>query len=68
MFPTLVGVSISHHVDDGVSKAVHEAIREHKNLSPSRIKAVIGSMSADLMVKAVSGKKELKLYLDDKLR
>jgi hypothetical protein len=68
MFPTLVGVSISHHVDDGVSKAVHQAIREHKNLSSSRVKAVIGSMSADLMIKAVTNKKELKHYLDEKLQ
>ena len=66
MFPTLIGVSLAHHVTDEMSHGVHDAIKRHKDLSSARVKAVIGSLSTQLMTEAASGKgKRLRHVLDD---
>jgi hypothetical protein len=58
MFPTLIGVSLSHHVTPELSRGVHNAILEHKELPTARIKAVIGSISTRLMSDpSLTGKK-----------
>ena len=42
LFPTLIGVSLSHHVPKELSHGVHQAIHNHKSLSPSRVRAIYG--------------------------
>jgi hypothetical protein len=69
MFPTLMGISISHHVSHEVCEAVHQAVLAHKDLTPSRVKAVIGSMSTKLMTQELQQKhKALKHFLDEELK
>ena len=57
MFPTLIGVSLSHHVTKEMSHGVHNAIDQHKNLSPARVKAIMGSLSTQLMTDGPKGAK-----------
>jgi hypothetical protein len=64
MFPTLIGVSLSHHVTSELSQGVHEAILAHKELSSTRVKAVIGSLSTRLMSDTSLKGKKLKHALD----
>lgn len=68
MFPTLVGLSISHHVTSEVCEAVNQAISNHKGLSPARVRATIGSMTTKLMTHELQQKsKQLKHFLDTEL-
>jgi hypothetical protein len=68
MFPTLVGISISHHVTTEVCDAVHQAVLSHKELAASRVKAVVGSMSTKLMTQQLQQKpKALRHFLDEQL-
>ncbi len=41
VFPTLLGVSLSWELPDGVVKEIHEFLSEHRDQPPSRIKAAI---------------------------
>jgi hypothetical protein len=70
MFPTLIGVGLSHHVTEEINVAVRAAISKHKALGSSRIKAVIGGMSTKLMTEASAsrGGKPLRHYLDEAFR
>ncbi len=67
MFPTLIGVSLSHHVTPELSRGVHNAIRKHKQMSPARVKAVIGSLATRLMTDGGLKGKQLRHVLDDAL-
>lgn len=68
MFPTLVGISISHHVTPEVCEAVHQAVLSHKDLAASRVKAAVGSMSTMLMTQQLQHKsKALRHFLDEQL-
>ncbi len=65
MFPTLIGVSLSHHVTPELSHGVHNAIKKHKEMSAARVKAVIGSLSTRLMTDGGLKGKHLRHVLDD---
>lgn len=65
MFPTLIGVTLSHHVTTELSQGIHEAIKAHSELSAARVKAVIGSMSTRLMTDGNLKGKQLKHILDE---
>lgn len=68
MFPTLMGVTLSHHIPNEVSGIVHEAIQQHKTKDAGRVKAVLRTLSDQLKTdqKAVM-RTGLKHYLDEKL-
>jgi hypothetical protein len=66
MFPTLIGVGLSHHVSPEVGAAVQYAIQKHKETSSSRVKAIIGGLSTKLMTEGGAGKgKQLRHMLDE---
>ena len=66
MFPTLIGVSLSHHVTEEMSQGVHDAIKRHKDLSAARVKAIIGSLSTQLMTEVAAGRgRRLRHVLDE---
>ena len=68
MFPTLVGITISHHVTSVMCDAVHKSIADHRNLPSSRIKAKVGTMSTLLMTQRLPAKyKQLTHFLDEEL-
>jgi hypothetical protein len=64
MFPTLIGVSLSHHVTPELSQGVHDAILVHKGLSSARVKSVLGSLSTRLMSDPTLKGRKLKHLLD----
>jgi hypothetical protein len=68
MFPTLMGVTLSHHIPDEVSGIVHEAIQQHKTKDAGRVTAVLRTLSDQLKTdqKAVT-RTGLKHYLDEEL-
>jgi hypothetical protein len=66
MFPTLMGVGLSHHVSEELNETVHKSIQRHRELSSSRVKAVIGGMSTRLMTEANAGRgKQLRHILEE---
>jgi len=66
MFPTLIGVSLSHHVTDDMSKAVHDVIKSHKGLSTSRLKAAIATSTTRLMTDGAPKKqRQLRHILEE---
>ncbi|MFY9271180.1 MAG: hypothetical protein WAO55_15665 [Candidatus Manganitrophaceae bacterium] len=65
MFPTLIGVGLSHHITPELSHGVHKAIKKHKELSTARVKAVIGSLSTQLMTDGSFKGTQLRHILDD---
>ncbi len=68
MFPTLVGVSVSHFVHPEIKKIVQDAVRDHSDKDPARIRGILGTMADQLKTHSgnLSGP-ELKHYLDDQL-
>jgi uncharacterized protein (DUF2267 family) len=68
MFPTLMGVTLLHHIPDEVSDIVHVAIEQHKTKDAGRITAVLRTLSDKLKTdpKTVT-KTQLTHYLDEKL-
>lgn len=68
MFPTLVGISISHHVTSEVCNVVHQAVLTHKDLAEARVKAVVASMSTKLMTQEIHKPEALRHYIDEQLK
>jgi hypothetical protein len=68
MFPTLIGISISHHVTNEVCDAVHQAVLSHKDLAAARVKAVVASMSTMLMTQEVHKPSSLRHFLDEQFK
>ena len=67
MFPTLVGISLSHHVPQELSRAVQIVVKKHKDTKPSRRKAIMSASVTELMVSGKGGNtKSLVHYLDEK--
>jgi hypothetical protein len=48
MFPSLLGVSVSHHIPPELAHAVREAIREHASYGAPRMRALLGTLSERL--------------------
>jgi hypothetical protein len=68
MFPTLIGISFSHHVTPEVCEVVHQAVLSHKDLAASRVKAVVANMSTMLMTQAYNkGANSLRHFLEEHL-
>lgn len=68
MFPTLIGVSLSHHVSKELSHGVHEAIDKHRALSPSRVRAIMGSLSTQLMTDGCPKGARLEEFLEEEFK
>ncbi len=68
MFPSLVGVSLSHHVPDEVSKDVRAFVQHHKDLPKYRVQAVVKALTDALMRGEISAKgKGIRHFLDEQL-
>jgi hypothetical protein len=70
MFPTLIGISLSHHVPQELSRAVQIVVKKHSETTPSRRKAIMSASVTELMVEGKAGRKTKGLvhYLDEKLK
>jgi hypothetical protein len=66
MFPTLMGVTLSHHIPTEVMEIVHQEIKKHSTKDLGRIQASLRTLTdqlkTDLHLRNV---KHLKHYLDD---
>jgi hypothetical protein len=68
MFPTLMGVTLSHHIPDEVSDIIHQAIKQHANKDLGRVKASLRTLSDQLKTdQKTINRIELKHYLDEQL-
>lgn len=65
MFPSLLGVTISHHMPPAVTEAVQKAMRDHAGHSPARVKAVISVLSEELRTHGSSNTASLRHFLDE---
>lgn len=65
MFPTLMGVSLSHHIPDEISKIVHSCIREHSDINPGRRRTILASLSNKLKSEKNNNHHTLKHFLDE---
>ena len=65
-FPTLPGISVSHHVPEEISNVVHTTIKEHSEKDPARVRAIIRSLADKLKTdpNAIHAHK-LEHYLDN---
>lgn len=54
MFPTLVGVNLSHHIPDSVCNIMHSHINQHAEKSPARIKAIMGDLANKIKTEATT--------------
>jgi len=68
MFPTLMGVSLSHHIPKDISDIVHKAIKQHSERDASRIRAILRTLSDRLKTdEKTVNRVELKHYIDEQL-
>ncbi|OVE82145.1 hypothetical protein BVY04_01800 [bacterium M21] len=51
-FPTMLGVSLSHHVPRGIAKQVRTSLKRHSELDPSRVKAKLANFVDELKSEA----------------
>lgn len=66
MFPTLMGVTLSHHIPDDISNIVHEAIKQHSTKGVARVRAILRTLSDKLKTdQKTVNRVELKHYLDE---
>lgn len=54
MFPSLLGVNVSHHIPPELSASVRRAIKEHGKYGEARVRAMIGTLSERLKMEAGS--------------
>lgn len=69
LFPSLLGITVSHHVDGAIVEVIRSGIKAHSDLPASRKRAALRSMTDNLK----SGPKlpnlqRLTNYLDEQLR
>lgn len=69
MFPTMLGVTVSHHIPQDVTEAVRRSLKEHTDRYPARIRAILRGLSDRLKTEQgyISGV-QVKHYLDEQLR
>lgn len=67
MFPSLLGVTISHHIPYDVSTAVHDAIKDHGKRDPARVRAMLRTLGERLKSQGPPSKDELKHFLESTL-
>jgi len=48
LFPTMLGVNISYHLDPAVTKTVHDLIIEHKDKNHSRLASILHTLTEQL--------------------
>lgn len=68
LFPTLIGVGISHHVPAGICKKVKKALRTHQEHSPARVQAMMRHLSDELKSGTPRPEEHLHHYLDEELK
>lgn len=65
VFPSLLGINLSYHLPKEVTLEVNNWILDHKDKSPARIQAIIGSLSDRIKVEATKKTpSQIKHYLD----
>jgi len=68
MFPTLMGVTLSHHIPNELMDLVHDEIKKHSTKDPGRIHAALRTLSDKLKTdKNVINRANLMHYLDEQL-
>jgi len=66
LFPTLLGVNISHHVPGEVTEAVHRFVKEHKEINRTRLKGKLRELTDHLKQHpSIRTGNRVRLYLDD---
>ncbi|MCK4486346.1 MAG: hypothetical protein KAU38_06205, partial [Desulfobacterales bacterium] len=66
MFPTLPGISVSHHVPGEICDIVHESVKEHSEKDPARIRAILRDLTDKLKTDPNAiNVHQLRHYLDD---
>lgn len=66
MFPTLMGVTVSHHIPEDISNIVHAAIKQHSTKDGGRVRAILRTLSDKLKTdQKTVNRVELKHYLDE---
>lgn len=67
-FPSLLGVNMSYHIPQGVSKFVSQKIHEHKDTNPTIVKRTLKNLTEKLMTSMDSlSNSEFKSYFDSEL-
>lgn len=67
LFPSLLGVNISFHIPNDISKVIHSYIKEHQNKNTSRLKSIIRQLSEKLRSDPNYWTREqVKHFLDEK--
>jgi hypothetical protein len=68
MFPSILGVNISHHIPQDVTDAVRRSLKEYGTRDPARVRAVLRSLSDRLKTEVgVMNGAQVKHYLDEQL-
>jgi len=44
MFPSLLGVNISHHLPEDLCRSIHARLKEHSKHDPARVRAKLGTL------------------------
>ena len=67
MFPSLLGVTVSHHISPEITKSIHEAIRDHASREPARVRAILSTLTERLKSEPVPGAPGVRHYLDEEM-
>jgi hypothetical protein len=65
MFPSLLGATISRHIDPDVASAVRNALAEHSDYDAARVRAILGSLMHKLQTQPSMNGVQVKHYLDE---
>ena len=68
LFPNVLGISVSHHLDAGLATTIRMSILDHSQKSPSRVRAIMRQTLDDLKSGKLNKRGEnLKLFIDEQL-
>lgn len=68
LFPNVLGISVSHHLDVGVATTIRQSILDHSQKQPSRIRAIMRRTLDELKSGKLDKKgNNVKLYIDEQL-
>ncbi len=68
MFPSLLGVNVSHHIPPEVGAVVHAAVRDHGERDPARVRALLRTLGERLRTEPGVKGGDLRHFLDEELR
>jgi len=60
MFPTLLGISVTHHVPDDAAREVHKQMLDHRERTPGRRAAILRDLAYQLKAEGALSRDDVR--------